>query len=98
HATGYLAAAGALLALAEQRRSGGTHHVRLALAGTATWLQSLPRRPAGPPAAVDPTPYLFELAPPAGRPTLAAPPGAVDGTPLGWPDPPPSYGTAAPRW
>jgi hypothetical protein len=98
HATGYLAAAGALLALAEQRRSGGTHHVRLALAGTATWLQSLPRRPAGPVAEVDPTPYLVELAAPAGRLTLAAPPGAVDGTPLGWPDPPPSYGTAAPRW
>ena len=46
HATGYLGAAGALLALARQRRDGGTHHVRLSLIGTAAWLQSLPRNPA----------------------------------------------------
>ena len=43
HATGYLAAAGALLAVEQQRRGGGSHHVRFSLAGTAAWLQSLPR-------------------------------------------------------
>ncbi|TWF74381.1 CoA transferase family III [Pseudonocardia hierapolitana] len=98
HATGYLAAAGALLALGEQRRGGGTHHVRLALAGTAAWLQSLPRETPEAIPDIDPAPHLVDLAAPAGRLTLAAPPGAVAGTPLTWPAPAPSYGTAAARW
>jgi CoA transferase family III len=98
HATGYLAAAGALLALGEQRRAGGSHHVRLALAGTAAWLQALPRT-----APVDgprghPAPHLVELDAPDGRLTLAAPPGTVDGRPLRWPEPAPSFGTAQARW
>ncbi|MFT3862867.1 MAG: CoA transferase [Solirubrobacterales bacterium] len=38
HGTGYLAAAAALAALAEQRESGGTHLRRLSLARTAHWL------------------------------------------------------------
>ncbi|OZM81101.1 CoA transferase [Pseudonocardia sp. MH-G8] len=97
HATGYVAAAGALFALYAQRRTGGSHHVRLALAGTAAWLQSLPRTdPADLPA--DPAPHLVELESPAGRLTLAAPPGTVDGEPLSWPAPAPSFGTAQPRW
>lgn len=95
HATGYLGAAGALLALAAQRRSGGTHHVRLALAGTASFLQALPRtEPSTEPAAdVDPAPYLEELGPF----TLASPPGTVDGRPLRWPSPA-AYGAARPAW
>jgi CoA transferase family III len=98
HATGYLAAAGALLALDAQRRAGGTHHVRLALAGTAAWLQSLPRaRPDDVPA-VDPAPHLVELDAPDGRLTLARPPGAIDGRVLSWPPPAPAYGAAEPRW
>jgi hypothetical protein len=98
HATGYLAAAGALLALAGQRSHGGTHHVRLALAGTAAWLQGLP--PAGPADVpeVDPAPYLVDLDAPAGRLTVAAPPGRVDGRPLAWPFPPPAFGSSAPAW
>jgi hypothetical protein len=98
HATGYLAAAGALLALAEQRRSGGSHHVQLALAGTAAWLQSLPRVAPGYVPDVDPRPYLVDLDAPDGRLTLARPPGTVGGRPLTWPPPAPSYGTARPRW
>jgi CoA-transferase family III len=98
HATGYLAAAGAFLALDAQRRSGGTHHVRLALAGTAAWLQSLPRiRPDDVPE-IDPAPHLVGVDAPDGRLTLAAPPGTVDGRPLAWPAPAPSYGTAQPGW
>jgi CoA-transferase family III len=94
HATGYLAAAGALLAVERQRRDGGSPHVRLSLAGTAAWLQGLPR--AAPVAVpdVDPAPYLVEK----GRFTLAAPPGLVDGAALTWPDPAPDYGAAAPEW
>jgi CoA-transferase family III len=98
HATGYLAAAGALLALDAQRRDGGTHHVRLALAGTAAWLQSLPRATPDDVPDTVPTPHLIDLDAPDGRLTLARPPGTVDGSPLSWPDPAPSYGTAQPRW
>jgi hypothetical protein len=98
HATGYLAAAGALLALDAQRRTGGSHHVRFALAGTAAWLQSLPGVPPEDVADVDPAPHLVELDAPDGRLTVAAPPGTVDGRALTWPEPAPSYGTAQPRW
>jgi hypothetical protein len=98
HATGYLAAAGALLALGAQRRAGGSHHVRLALAGTAAWLQSLPSRTPMDVPDADPAPHLVELDAPDGRLTIAAPPGTIDGRPLTWPEPAPSYGTAQPRW
>jgi crotonobetainyl-CoA:carnitine CoA-transferase CaiB-like acyl-CoA transferase len=94
HATGYLAAAAALLALRRQRRDGGTHHVRLSLAGTAAWLQGLPRSAREEVPEVDAAPYLQQVGPL----TLAAPPGTVDGRALHWPDPPPSFGTAPPRW
>ncbi|MCF7550038.1 CoA transferase [Pseudonocardia sp. WMMC193] len=92
HATGYLGAAGALLAVAAQRRSGGTHHVRLALAGTAAHLQRLPR--TDPDAVdVDPAPWLESLGPF----TIASPPGTVDGRRLHWPSEP-DYGGATPTW
>jgi len=94
HATGYLAAAGALLAVERQRREGGSPHVRFSLAGTAAWLQSLPRAASDDLPDVDPAPYLVEK----GRCTLAAPPGTVDGAPLTWPDPAPDYGAATPEW
>lgn len=94
HATGYLAAAGALLAVARQRRDGGTHHVRFSLAGTAAWLQRLPRADAVDVPAVDPAPYLVELGPF----TLATPPGTVDGAALAWPAPPPAFGSAVASW
>ncbi|TQM44381.1 CoA transferase [Pseudonocardia cypriaca] len=98
HATGYLAAAGALLALDAQRRDGETHHVRLALAGTAAWLQSLPRTQPGDVPEIDPAPHLVDVDAPAGRLTLAAPPGTVDGRSLTWPAPAPAYGAARPGW
>lgn len=94
HATGYLAAAGALLAVERQRRVGGSPQVQFSLAGTAAWLQGLPRAAPVDVPDVDPSPHLVEK----GRFTLAAPPGTVDGTPLSWPDPAPEYGAAAPEW
>ncbi|MCE0766504.1 CoA transferase [Pseudonocardia kujensis] len=95
HATGYLGAAGALLALTAQRRDGGTHHVRLALAGTASFLQALPRSEPAPGNVeeVDAAPYLEELGPF----TLASPPGTVDGALRHWPSPA-DYGGARPTW
>ncbi|HWM58554.1 MAG TPA: CoA transferase [Pseudonocardia sp.] len=98
HVTGYLAAAAALLTLARQRREGGSHLVRLSLIGTAAWLQRLPRAAATDVEEVDPAPHLVEVDAPDGRLTLAAPPGTVDGRSLTWPDPPPLFGTAEPRW
>ncbi|MFD8492062.1 CoA transferase [Amycolatopsis sp. NPDC059657] len=48
HATGWLAAAGIMEAVRAQVAEGGTRHVRVALARTASWLDSLGRKdPAG---------------------------------------------------
>lgn len=94
HATGHLGAAAVLRELAEQRRDGGTRHVRLALAGTAAWLQDLPRPADQDVPAVDPGPFLEEI----DGLTIASPPGTVDGVARHWPAPAPSFGTAEPRW
>jgi hypothetical protein len=93
HATGYLLAAGALLALRAQRRDGGSHHLRFSLAGTAGWLTGLPAED-GPLAEVDPAPHLQRL----GDAVVAAPPGTAAGTPLRFLGPAPSFGTAAASW
>ncbi|WP_321911246.1 CoA transferase [Burkholderia cepacia] len=47
HATGYLAAFGAMIALARRAREGGSWHVRLSLAQTGHWLQSFGIVPDG---------------------------------------------------
>src|SRR5581483_6459398 len=41
HATGYLAAFGAMVALMRRATEGGSWHVRVSLAQTGRWLQSL---------------------------------------------------------
>ena len=53
HATGYLAAFGAMVALARRAREGGSYLVRVSLAQTGRWLDRLlprrrPRRPRSP--------------------------------------------------
>src|SRR5204863_370105 len=45
HATGYLMALGAMMALARKAREGGSWHVRVSLAQTAHWLTRLGRLP-----------------------------------------------------
>ncbi|AOJ63586.1 carnitine dehydratase [Burkholderia ubonensis] len=47
HATGYLAAFGAMIALARRAREGGSWQVRLSLAQTGCWLQSFGLVPDG---------------------------------------------------
>lgn len=78
HATGYLAAAAALLGLA---RGGGAS--ALSLAQTAAWLQRTPgEMPAEVPAAAD---DLLVRLDGAGAPvTVVAPPGRVAGRAAGW--------------
>jgi hypothetical protein len=94
HATGYLAAAGALSALAARERTGATSHVEVSLARTARWLLETPPDPS-PPEPTETAPFLTPLG--AGW-TGVSPPGELDGTPLTWPHLPPSYGTAPPTW
>ncbi|WMY08932.1 CoA transferase [Paraburkholderia phenoliruptrix] len=47
HATGYLAAFGAMIALARRATEGGSWHVKVSLAQTGRWLQSLGQIPDG---------------------------------------------------
>jgi crotonobetainyl-CoA:carnitine CoA-transferase CaiB-like acyl-CoA transferase len=102
HATGYLGAAAMLLALAGGGADsrGGGRHLRLSLARTARWLQSLPRTAEpGTPEPIDPEPYLRRLVAADGtRYTLAAPPGRINGRSLDWPAAPPTYGSDRPEW
>jgi crotonobetainyl-CoA:carnitine CoA-transferase CaiB-like acyl-CoA transferase len=77
HATGHLAAAGVMGALARQRVEGGGWHGELSLAQTAHWLVAAPR--SGEPAAdatVDPAPYLLDLPSARGTVTVVRPPGS----------------------
>ncbi|MGY1637065.1 CoA transferase [Geodermatophilus sp. SYSU D00742] len=77
HATGHLAAATVLGALARRREEGGGWHGELSLARTAHWLLGAPRPPvqdAGEP--VDPAPYLLSLPSVDGPVTVVAPPGS----------------------
>ncbi|SFL61186.1 CoA transferase [Geodermatophilus ruber] len=76
HATGHLAAATVLGALARQRAEGGGWHGELSLARTAHWLLSAPRRPAEDGEPVDPARYLVTLPSATGTVTLVAPPGS----------------------
>ncbi|SNS97668.1 Crotonobetainyl-CoA:carnitine CoA-transferase CaiB and related acyl-CoA transferases [Geodermatophilus saharensis] len=76
HATGHLAAATVLAALARQREEGGGWHGALSLARTAHWLLAAPRRAEAAAGPVDPEPYLLSLPSADGPVTLVAPPGS----------------------
>jgi crotonobetainyl-CoA:carnitine CoA-transferase CaiB-like acyl-CoA transferase len=76
HATGQLAAALVLGALARRRDEGGGWFGELSLAQTAHWLMNAP---AGAPeltADADPGPYLLHLPTPEGTASVIAPPGS----------------------
>jgi len=78
HATGHLAAALALGALARRRDEGGGWFGELSLARTAHWLLDAPV-PASEPAPAadpDPEPYLLRLPTSEGTATVVAPPGS----------------------
>lgn len=76
HATGYLAAATVLAALARQRDEGGGWYGELSLAQTALWLLAAPRNAAVPGPDADPEPYLQTLDSPDGPVSVVAPPGS----------------------
>ena len=97
HATGYFAAAAALMGLM-RRRDGHTYHARVSLARTATWVLDQPVGPKSEAVELDPAQFLVETEGPAGRITLVTPPGELDGIPLHWPRPPARYGTDPATW
>jgi len=99
HGTGYLAAAAALEALAEQATEGGSHLRRLSLARTANWLLSEPRAevPVDAPGS-PPQPAPVPTAPGGPEIVAAPPPGSLAGVPLRWHEPPARYGADPPAW
>ncbi|MPV51248.1 MULTISPECIES: CoA transferase [unclassified Pseudactinotalea] len=96
HATGYLLAAGTLIALAHRARAGRASHVRLSLARTAAWLLDQGARDDLPGTApADATAYRVPF---GDGWSGISPPGSIDGVPLTWPHLPPRYAGAAPSW
>ncbi|MBW4717971.1 CoA transferase [Saccharothrix obliqua] len=96
HATGYLLAAAVLRGLTE--REAGGRHVRLSLAGTASWLlhDLVPSDVDGEPH--DPEPWLTTVQSPYGPLRHALPPVHYDGAPRTWSHPGGPWGTDRPEW
>ncbi len=102
HATGYLAALGALAGLRHRRTRGGSWHVQVSLARTASWLWSLHRVPnvlaTADPALDDIADLLDEMATPFGLVRYVRPPGIIDGALPRWDTPPHAPGADPPTW
>lgn len=98
HGTGYLLAAAILRALSDRQFIGGGRHVRLSLAGTASWLlhgirpDPLDGRP------YDPRPWLAEAPSAYGRLRYALPPVHYEGSPTSWAHCSTRWGTDDPSW
>jgi crotonobetainyl-CoA:carnitine CoA-transferase CaiB-like acyl-CoA transferase len=102
HATGYLAAFGAMVALARRATEGGSWHVRVSLAQTGRWLQTMGRVEAGQrvpdPRAHDLADCLETLDSPFGRLRVAASAEQLSLTPPHFARPPVPIGTDVPAW
>jgi crotonobetainyl-CoA:carnitine CoA-transferase CaiB-like acyl-CoA transferase len=102
HATGYLMAFGAMMALMRKAREGGSWHVRVSLAQTGHWLKGLGRVPGGFDCA-DPKPedvadLLETMETPQGVLTFVRHAAVLSDTPAHWSRPPAKLGTHAPVW
>lgn len=102
HATGYLAAFGAMVALLRRAREGGSWHVRVSLAQTGRWLQSFGTLEAGwraPDVGLEDVRDLMQtMASPFGTILAAAPAESMSLTPPGFALPPHPIGADEPRW
>lgn len=101
HATGYLAAAGTMMALARRAREGGSYQVRVSLAQTGRWIAGLPRiegAAPGSPSLDDVRTYLDEMPSSWGSLRHVRPPGALSTAPVAWATPPVPADVAAARW
>jgi hypothetical protein len=102
HATGYLMAFGAMMALARKAQEGGSWHVRVSLAQTGHWLKSLGRVENGF-ACAEPTgeelkALTDEMDTPFGRLGFVKHAAILSETPAFWARPPVKLGTHAPVW
>lgn len=101
HATGYLAAFGAMVALARRARQGGTYLVRTSLAQAARWLDGLGRledRAAPEPTVADVEEFLEDVETPFGRTRRVRPAAWLSETPPAWTLPSVPLGTHEPAW
>ncbi|MFH8241010.1 CoA transferase [Streptomyces sp. NPDC018321] len=100
HGTGYLLAAAVLRALSDRQATGGGCHLRLSLAGTASWLlhDIRPTPARGEAGTYDPGSWLAETESPYGRLRHALPPVHYDGAPTNWDHAPTQWGTDRPNW
>ncbi|HEY3537076.1 MAG TPA: CoA transferase [Trinickia sp.] len=102
HATGYLAAFGAMVALLRRAREGGSWHVRVSLAQTGRWLQSLGLLEGGwraPDVGLDDVRDLMQtMASPFGTVLAAAPAESMSLTPARFASPPHPIGADEPCW
>jgi crotonobetainyl-CoA:carnitine CoA-transferase CaiB-like acyl-CoA transferase len=102
--TGFLGALGTLAALLRRSKEGGSYHVRVSLARSATWLQSLGKvsRDTLPP---EPLPQSYissllrkQVGPPLGELTYFAPTLQLSETPPRWERPAEPLGAHFPVW
>jgi len=102
HGTGYLAAFGAMVALARRATEGGSWHVRLSLAQTGRWLQTMGQIDDGWRAPdvglADVADCVVETGSPFGRVRAIGPAERLDATPAFHARPPVPVGTDAARW
>lgn len=102
HATGYIMAFGAMMAMARKAQEGGSWHVRVSLAQTGHWLKSLGRVENGF-ARAEPTgeelkALTDEVDTPFGRLGFVKHAAVLSETPAFWARPPVKLGTHAPVW
>jgi crotonobetainyl-CoA:carnitine CoA-transferase CaiB-like acyl-CoA transferase len=102
HATGYLAAFGAMVALMRRAVEGGSWHVRVSLAQTGQWLQSMGTIADGwrtPDAGLEDVRDLMQtMNSPFGKVLAAAPAEVMSVTPPRFERPPVPLGSDEPRW
>ena len=101
HGTGYLAALGALIALGRRAREGGSYHVRVSLAQTGWWVDSLGRVDglATPDQTLgDIDDLLAERDTAFGRLRHVTPAARLSDTPCSWTRPPVPLGTHPAAW
>jgi hypothetical protein len=102
HASGYLMAFGAMMALLRKMSEGGSWLVRISLAQTGHWLTRLGRLPHGfdcpEPTATEIQAMLDSTDTPFGRLTFIRHAAHLSETPARWSRPPVPLGTHAPIW
>ena len=102
YTTGYLGAAGAMLALAQRASEGGSWHVRVSLTRTAMWIMSLPRVAADavphPVDSAEIAPWMIEMQTAWGALKRLGPIARMSATPPRWDLPPANLGSHPATW